>query len=308
MRIHAIACIATAVSLTVVSGCNSRTEERVRGQDQDASPRQLSTYHVQGTCVIKPSRVVRLKSQIGGEVKEVKVEQGAHVRKGDVLASINIADLNLKKARAQIELRRLAGKAELLRFQITRAEKEFSVVQDLAGVKSPFLPKYGKEMASLAERRSDLRDNELSQSLSQLDLKTLDEQLRKSFVLSPFDGIVLSRTVEAGMVIGSGSEGMGGGDVLFEIADPSRLIASCAVKESDALLLSIGSPVSLQVNGILNNAVDAKITSISPVIAADGGISRREFQVGLKGAMKGGLLPGMNAEVVIDTPTAFTLK
>ena len=110
------------------------------------------------------------------------------------------------------------------------------------------------------------------------------------------------------MVIGSGSEGMGGGDVLFEIADPSRLVASCAVKESDALLLSIGSPVSLQVNGILTNAVDAKITSISPVIAADGGISRREFQVGLKGAMKGGLLPGMNAEVVIDTPTAFTLK
>lgn len=285
-------------------GCQGKMSTEKSNASADSTKHTLNTAldestRVRGTCVIRSGMVVRLKAQVAGEVKTVLAERGNLVHRGQVLVTMDIADLNLRKARTQIEFDKLVQRAELLRFQITRAEKEFSVVQDLSGTVGTYLPRYGKEMAVLVERKSDLRENELNQALNRLDLQTIEDQIQKSAVRSPLDGVVLARTVEPGMVIGSGSQTIGGGEVLFEVADPTKLIAACIVKESDALRLERGRIASVWVDGANSKSIITKIRDVSPFISSDSGISRREFHVDLDGNLAKGLLPGMNAEVTI---------
>jgi HlyD family secretion protein len=255
---------------------------------------------IRGTCVIKPARAVRLKSQLSGEVRSVNVMQGDSVRGGQVLASVNTEDLRLRRLRTDLELRKLMQREDLLSFQIQRAEKEFSVVSEMSKSTLDFMPRFGKEMATLRERRAELKDNLLSQALSRLDIRTIDESLRKSDVRAPFDGVVLARSVEPGMVIGSGSDTVGGGDVLFEIADLTRLGAACIVKESDAMQIAVGRTVSVIVEGAARDKREAKIEHVSPVITNESGVARREFRVRFAAADIDGLLPGMNAEVEFE--------
>lgn len=254
---------------------------------------------LRGSCTLKPNQVVRLKSQIGGEVRTVLVQRGDSVHRGDVLATIDVEPLNLRRERTQIELERLVQRAELLRFQVAKAEKEFAVVRDMAGGVGNSA-RFGREMATLMERRIEAKDNELNQALTKLDLRVLDDQIRKSAIRAPFDGVILSRSVEPGAVVGSGIESVAGSEVLFEAANPTHLSAYCIVKEADAAQLTAGASASIIVDGAKNIQVNGKVQSISPVISNESGLSRREFIVDLGSNLVAHLIPGMNATVEID--------
>jgi multidrug efflux pump subunit AcrA (membrane-fusion protein) len=305
MNTIAHAWLFAAVGLAFLCGCNESAQPPATPAAASAAAMRTSLQRpeperVRGTCVIKPAQLVRLKSQLAGQVRSVNVMQGDAVRRGDVLATVNTEDLRLRKRRSELELLKLEQREDLLRFQIQRAEKEFSVVRELSKSVSDFAPRFGKEMATLTERRAELKDNLLSQSLSRLDIRTTDESLRKSDVRAPFDGVVLARSVEPGMVIGSGSDTVGGAEVLFEIADLTRLDAACIVKEADALQVAVGKTVSVIVEGAARDKRNARIEHVAPVITNEAGVARREFRVRFAAADNAGLLPGMNAEIEFE--------
>jgi HlyD family secretion protein len=298
----------------ILFGCDGKVSDKAKKNvDQKETEEQLATpamdmSTVRGTCTIRSAHTVKLKAQVGGEITAVLVEQGAAVKSGQVLATVDVANLKLKKERLEIELKKQVHKAELLSFQLSRAEKEYSVVAELVGKSSENLPKYGKEMAGVIERKSSLREAELEQETVKLDIKTLEEQIRKSSIRAPFDGIVLARSAEPGMVVGSASENIGGSEVLFEVADPSKMIAACIVKESDSLAFKSGSTASLAIDGNSAEKIQAKVGRVSPIIQNDSGISRRELMVVLPSDRKIQLLPGMNAIVEIDVKPLETSK
>jgi len=253
-----------------------------------------------GICVLKPQKLVRLKAQVGGEIRAVLAERGARIKSGQVLATLDTDNVRLRRERSEIELNRLIQRAELLRFQITKTEKELEAIQGLPGA-GGMVPRYGKEMATLFERRSDLEDNQLNQAAARIDLRTYDDQIARATIRAPFDGVILARNVEPGMVIGSVIDNASGGDVLFEIADPSKLVAHCIAKEADALLLAIGKRAELSIDGLLDLKVEGEVGQISPVISNEAGVSRREFFVDLLAGAPKKLLSGMNATVLIDS-------
>lgn len=279
-----------AVSLSTSTAIANNTQEQL--------------MNLRGTCILKPERVVRLKSQIGGEVKTVLAQQGKSVKRGEILATIDVENLNLRKDRVKIELEKFLQRAELLRFQVAKAEKELAVVKEMAGANFVNSARFGKEMAVLIERRTELKENELNQALNKLDLKTLDMQIRKAAILSPMDGVVLVRAVEPGAVVGSGIESVAGSEVLFEVADPKNMLAACIMRESDATLLISGNAATVSVEGATKFTVVGKIGRISPVISSNSGISRREFFVELPESAGTQLLPGMNATVEINSNAA----
>lgn len=250
---------------------------------------------IRGTCLIKPENVIKLKAQLSGEVKQVQVQQGQKVKQGATLMTIDVEQLQLRLERSKIELLKLQNRSELLQFQLIKAEKELAVVKEL----NPNGAKFSREMANLYEKRSELKDNEANQTLAKLDQREIETKLRKSALVAPIDGVILSRTVEPGNVVMSGVENMAGSEVLFELANPAKLEATCIVKEADAVLLSAGQTARVLVDGDKKLTLSGQVSRISPVIANQSGISRREFIVSLPDAK--GLLPGMNAEVELKT-------
>lgn len=300
----------SASALLICTGCNLSADE-VDASSAAASPAtapaaaarrpaaaNFDEKRFSSVCVLRPEKLVKLKAQIGGEVRSVFVKQGEKVKAGQTLATLDIDSLKLRRERSEIELRKLVQRAELLNYQITKTEKEVEAIQGPGGVNAYF-PRYGKEMAALVERRSDLQDNILNQAAARIDLRTFDDQIARAAVRAPFAGVVLTRSVEPGMIIGSVIDNASGGDVLFEVADPSKLVAQCVAKEADALLLVNGKKAELSIDGLAASRIPGRVGSVSPVIANDSGISRREFFVEL-GSVDVALLSGMNATVWIN--------
>jgi HlyD family secretion protein len=286
----------------VCSGCSQSEAAPAAADAGRLAPRapaaEAALEQFAGVCVLKPQKQVRIKAQSSGEVSAVHVAQGDKVQAGQVLASINVDNIVLRRQRSEIDLKKLIHRAELLKFQISRTEREFQAVNGAAGPDG-YIPRYGKEMAALVERRSDLEDNLLSQAAARIDLSTYDDQIKRAQIRAPFNGTVLTRSVEPGMIIGSVLENVGGGDVLFVLADPAKLVAECIAKEADALLLVEGRSAQLKVDGLPALKIKGRVTAVAPVITNDGGISRREFLVDLGAIGSKGLLSGMNATALI---------
>ncbi len=229
------------------------------------------------TCTLKPSRMVKLKARIGGEIASVSVVQGDRVAVGQVLATMDIRDLQIKLERASIDSARISEKLEWIRYQVTRAQKivEAATVHNPAG--QGYVPQYGAEMSALHDRNHELSEAESSYKAAQIDIEEIKQQIDKSKVRAPMQGIVLSRFAEPGMIVGSGSESYAGGDVLFEVADPSSMNSLCVIREAESTSLRQGDAVDLILDGHEGTSLAARIETVAPLIVNDAGISRREF-------------------------------
>lgn len=290
---------------TVLQGCDRSAARQLEPtsapQDKPEVLPHLADILLGGTCVARPSRSVKIKSQVGGEVRDVLIEQGGKVRAGQVMATIDSKDLHLRLQRGEIENDRLTERIKLLQFQLARADREIELLHRSPDGKNSVVPQYSREMVNLAERKSELVDTQLRQRLAELDLQTIREQIRKSSIRAPFDGIILARAVEPGMIVSPGSEATSASEVLFEIGSSSEMFAACVVKEADAVNIRENMRAKLIFDGAPNDEVDGIVKSIAPSIANDGGLTRREFRVKLE-KLPSSILPGMHGSVVLTEP------
>lgn len=148
-------------------------------------------------CLIEPSRVTDIGSPVLGVLKDVKVERGDVVTKGQVLAvlraDVEHAQVNAAASRAQSEADQLAAQKayELALKKRDRTEdlykKEFVSIQALEQATS----EAQVAEARLAQAREQARysSKELGLAAAQLALRTIK---------SPIDGIVIDRYLDDG--------------------------------------------------------------------------------------------------------------
>ncbi len=300
--------VIAAAACALQAGCWETSEAHTSSLKVAAATPRLSTTTasgaIRGTCTIRPENVVRLKSRIGGEISKVAVVQGDSVGEGQVLANIDTSELELRRQRAVLDLERTSQRIEWLKYQVLRSQKQVEAATVRASSEKPYVPEFGSDMAAFREKSHDLHDAEVSLRLGQLDVRTIEQQIEKAKIRSPLRGVILSRGAEPGMVVGSGSDGYSGGDVLFEVADPRQLLAVCVVRESDSSGLMPADKVTLVIDGHEDRPVSMAIHTVAPVITNDAGISRREFNLRLKAVdVPFKVVPGMNGIVKIEERT-----
>jgi len=185
---------------------------------------------VVGRFILEPYQRVVVRAEVPGIVTDVYADEGKPVEAGASL----------------VRLRNLP-----LQSRLSRSESEYSIISDRA-VSATL--RYGNFGPVARERESLARKtNELSAEAANLGLK------------SPISGVVLTPRVtdRIGAYVTEGTD-------LLEIADLSQLRARIYVSEHDLYKLRVGSPASLQVEGIARKwearalAISALSTEIDP--------------------------------------------
>ncbi|MFM7181840.1 MAG: efflux RND transporter periplasmic adaptor subunit [Verrucomicrobiales bacterium] len=198
---------------------------------------------------VTPVVLTEIKSEIGGRVETVRVENGQEVKKGDLLIELDRRELT-----AEIEeLKRSMVSVRLLAEKATRdherekglREKDFSTEQELLDAAT--------EMA--------LRENELS--IQEARLATLEEKLAKTRLMAPHDGVVLNLDLTPGRVL-VGANSFSKGDVPMEVADLSRLRIEAKVNEVDLAVLRLKQKAKVTFASIPGLEAEAEVVNISP--------------------------------------------
>ncbi|SCA57710.1 putative RND family efflux transporter MFP subunit [Candidatus Terasakiella magnetica] len=143
------------------------------------------------------NRTVELKAQTSGQIKEVLIEKGSLVKKGDIIARLKMDDRQrrLKSAQSSVRHRQL----------------EFEASRKLS-------QKSYRSQTKLAEAESLLHAAKAELKIAELDIQHI--ALR-----APFDGKLEDKTIEVGNYVGVG-------DMVAKFIDLSPIIITAEVPEN----------------------------------------------------------------------------
>src|ERR1700747_93022 len=113
-------------------------------------------------------------------------------------------------------------------------------------------------------------------------LKQFEEQLSYTDIVSPLDGIVLSRDVEIGdavssiLVLGSGPT------LVMTLGDTSQVYVKGKVDESDIGRVYLGQPARIKVESFKDKTFNGVVTKISPMGVEKDNVTTFEVRVSIQ--------------------------
>ena len=135
----------------------------------------------------------------------------------------------------------------------------------------------------------------------QANLTQLEEQLSYTDIVSPIDGIVLSRDVEMGdavssiLVLGSSAT------LVMTLGDTSEVYVKGKVDESDIGKVYLGQPARIKVESFKDKTFTGKVTKISPMGVEKDNVTTFEVRVSIQnpgGELKAEMTA--NAEIILE--------
>ena len=181
----------------------------------------------------------------GGRVTAVMVDAGSWVRAGQVLAVID------RSVQAQ-EANQLAASVAAARADAALAQNEFERSQALVG--RGFVSK-----ADLDRKRAARDSANARIRVAQAQLNASRARIGRLNVIAPTSGLILSRSVEVGQVVGPGAGG------LFRLARGGEMEMRALLPQQDLALVKVGQAASVKPLGS-DRTFAGNVWMVSPVI------------------------------------------
>jgi len=345
-RSTSIATAGAVIGLLFVGGCSNAEKEKepiVSVQTMPAKRGPISQV-ISAEAVVFPLEQATIASKITSTIKKFYVQRGARVRKGQLLAELENADLSgialaskgdYKQAEATYVTTVTSGlpqqiqKAEL---DAANAKAAFEAQQKVYESRKELfqqgaLPRRDLDTAEVAFLQARSQNEQAQKQLADLQrvgkeqgrkvaegtkesaqgrMLNAEAQLSYSRIVSPIDGVVTDRPLYAGDLANANQP-------ILTVMNTSRLIAKSHIPQSEAAVLKIGNPAVVKIPG-LDEPMKARVSLVSP--ALDPGSTTIEVWVE---ATKPDLAlrPGMSVEVLMTAkivkealivPTAAVFK
>jgi len=282
---------------------------------------------VVATGKIEPLAKVEIKSKASGIVQKIYHDYGDMVRQGQVLVDLDKEQLQASVSEAQASL--LAAQAAV---ESAEATYQRNVV-DAEGPDLPFLKAtverdrklaaeglvassalddadkayqiaLNKQMSaqrSVAVSKADVARAKAQVAQAQASLDRVEEDLRNSTVVSPMDGIVLSRDVEVGDAVSSilvlGSQAT----LVMTLGDMSTVYVLGKVDQADIGKVYLGQRARIVVESFKDKKFEGKVTKISPMGVEKDNVTTFEVRVSIQnpaGELKANM--SANAEIILE--------
>jgi HlyD family secretion protein len=263
------------------------------------------TQLVSATGKIRPELEVKISPEVPGEIIEMPVVVGQHVKKGDLLLKIK-PDKYLaavKQARASFS----AAQADSLQRKAQKLNDEL----DLRRSSDLFAKHLVSESDfKAAETKSQMSEASYESSLHQIDvarfnLDSAQDYLNKTIIYAPIDGTVSVLSSEIGeRVVGTNDYA---GTEVMRVANLDSMEARVDVNENDVVNVQVGNPVRIKVDAYQNGALRGVVKRIASTATVKSEGTQQEvtnFEVRIQVQNPTvELRPGMSVSVDIETRT-----
>ena len=195
------------------------------------------------TGTIQPERRADVRAEVSASVLQVLKENGDTVKRGDLLVKLD--DTAIRDALTSAEATsRSAGQA------LEQASRQLERVKTLRS-------------SGMASAQA-LDDAEVRRNGAQSDLEAAKarsvlarQQMERTHVRAPFDGVVSERKVSAGDTASPGKE-------LLKVIDPSSMRFEGLVSADHIGVVKAGQPVAFRVNGYGEQDFKGKVRRVNP--------------------------------------------
>lgn len=214
---------------------------------------------VEASGTVNPVNTVDIGSQVSGMIKDIYVDYNSKVTKGQLLAQIDpsLFQAQVDKARGDLEAAR-SNKAKI-QAMLVYDKKNYERYKRL--YEKNYVAKSDLDLAE-ATYKSDLAQIAAAQGTINQAQATLNNNLtnlRYTKIISPVDGIVVSRAVDVGQTVAASFQT----PTLFQVAqDLTNMQIEVNVSEADIGKIKKGQEVEYTLDGYADSVFHGKVTEV----------------------------------------------
>jgi HlyD family secretion protein len=238
---------------------------------------------------IKPKTYVNVGANAYGKITKLFVKEGDHVKRGQLLATIdniqpeadvaaNSASLDVAKTdytAMEAQLKTAQSNVEKAKADLERASLDWNRGQEL--YKANLIPKsdydtrkatYDSAAAALSQANSgvaqahaQMQSSNRKIAQNQAMLRRYSDVLSKTVYKAPYDGVVTYLPVREGESVVVGIQNQPG-STLMTIADTSVITAEVRVDETDIVNVKVGQPAEIAIDAIPKKKFKGTVTEI----------------------------------------------
>jgi HlyD family secretion protein len=253
------AAAALAIGMLVVRARRGAAASAGPAYELVAAKRSEVRVTVTATGTLQAVTTVEVGAEVTGKVLTVRVDANDTVKKGQILAEIDPEQLRaaVDEASAQVS----SANASIRLAKATKIESALAAERARAQAAEQLISKRDLEAANAAAERAEanLQSATASATLANAGLKSARSKLAKTTIISPIDGIVLSRLVEPGATVTAGFTT----PVLFKLAqDLTQMRLNVDIDESDIGRVREGLSATFTVDAFPEKTFPAKLYSL----------------------------------------------
>ncbi len=276
------------------------TAQALKGAAGSGAVAGASLLDASGYVVARRQATVAAK--ITGKVTEVLIEEGRHVKAGDVIGRLDDTNIRAGYDQAMAQLHYAEATLAQVKVQLGNAERNYKRVQGLVAehyVSESDLDtartNYDNLTAQLATSQSNVK---VSQEGVQVAQRNLDDTV----VRAPFDGVVTTKDAQPGEMVSPISAGGGFTRTgMGTIVDMDSLEVEVDVNESFINRVHSDQPATVRLNAYTDWEIPAYVIAVIPT--ADRSKATVKVRVGFK-LKDPRILPEMGARVAFLSEAA----
>ena len=210
---------------------------------------------------IHPVTEVKISPDVSGEIIELNVEEGDRVSRGDLIIMIKQDVYISLRDRAAASLNATKAQYQQQKASFTQAEQNYQRNRQLYGQRAISLQEFQASTAEYEMAREQLKAAEYNIESAAASLDEAEENLTKTVIYSPIDGIISSLSVEKGERV-VGTSQMAGTEML-RIADFNMMEVLVDVNENDIIRISKGDTADIEVDAYPGRTFKGIVTQIA---------------------------------------------
>jgi HlyD family secretion protein len=252
---------------------------------------------ITATGTVNPVTTVQVGTYVSGPIMNIGVDFNSPVKAGQLLARIDP-----RPFAAQVALARAAvanSKAQLRKDQANLAYQKITYDRDLELIKTAVISQdqLDSQRSTVDQARAQIGLDEASIQQQEASLQAAQLNLNYTNIVSPVDGVVVSRNVDVGQTVAASYQT----PTLFLVArDLTKMQADTNVSESDVGGVRQGQSVDFTVDAYNDRVFKGTVTQVRQAPITVQNVVTYDVVVSVPNPEML-LMPGMTANITIET-------
>lgn len=200
---------------------------------------------VTATGILEPRDYVDVGAQVSGQLEHLHVDIGDNVKKGDLLAEIDITLFMAKVDASRAQLKYQQASLQEKKAQYEFAKLQYQRQENMYKHKATSLQDLQSAQIDLKSAEANVAMLEAQIEQTSSSLRAEEANLEFTRIYAPMDGTVVSLSAKQGQTLNANQQA----PTILQIADLSVMTVNAEVSEADIMLLNTGMEVYFKTMG-----------------------------------------------------------
>lgn len=289
----------------LLAACSSKettTEHRAVSNAKKVETAQVKSLDYQSKVVatgrLALEEEAKLSFKTGGIIASINVSEGQKVRKGTVLATLDLQEIQARNQQAQLGQQQAAINVDNAQLALRLAQRDFDNAKGLYQDSVATLEQLENAEVQLDNARNQLAQAEKGLAVQGQQVSVADFNLQYSRIIAPSDGVILKKFAEANELAGPGTP-------IFRFGSSEKAkVIRANLTDKDVIHVQLGNKANIQFDAYPNTIFTGVV--IEKASLADPFTGTYEVEIQLNDEDKQ-LLSGFIGRVEIITNTTAGL-